>query len=287
MGSELSGTAEMHDGTVWVRYEWDLQMALPDVFTPTQYRFRSARPDELEEVKHVVFTAYGSDPIWGSMIRDIETRMTERITTTLGQPATDYIVAELERQIVAVSGVAISHWTCQNFLTGLCVLPSQQRKGLGKHLLRLSLARLQDMGLNRATVYTELGSIADLKLYRYFNPVREEGVVYPGLGSPPEPAKNVDSQSFSIKHNVYFGGKVQSLGFDAVGGYATVGVLIPGIYRFSADLEEHVTLIEGNLSVKIGGSWREIGPGQKYIVPRGNSFDVRTEEQVAYVCYYK
>jgi purine/pyrimidine-nucleoside phosphorylase len=287
MRSALSTTAAIPRDIVWVRYEWDLRMSQPELVAPTQYSFRSARTNEAEDIKHVVLTAYGSDPIWGSMIKDIERRMTERIATTLGRPCTDYIVAESEQQIVAVSGVAISHWTQQNFLTGLCVLPSHQRNGLGKQLLSLSLSRLRDMGLERATVYTELGSIADLKLYSNFNSVREEGVVYPALESTSEAALNPNSPAVSIKHNVYFDGKVQSLGFNVEGDYTTVGVITPGTYRFAAELEERVTVIKGNLTVKISEHWRDVCPGQGYLVPRGISFDVRTEEYVAYVCHYK
>ncbi len=287
MRSAPSTTTATHGGTLWVRYEWDLRPSLPDVVAPAHYCFRSARTDEAEALKQVVLTAYGSDPVWGLMINDIAGRMTDRIRTTLGCPGTDYIVAECDQQMVAVSGVALSHWSQQNFLTGLCVLPSHQRKGLGKHLLFLSLRRLRGMGLEQATVYTEHGSIADLKLYPKFDSVKEEGVVYPALKSPSEPALSSIVPTVSVKHNVYFDGKVQSLGFNLEGDYTTIGVIAPGTYRFSAELEERVAVLIGYLTVKIGEYWREVRPGQGYLVPKGTSFDVRTEEYVAYVCYYK
>ena len=285
MQSANATTGNQH--SVWVRFEWNLRAALPDVVPPALYRFRSARVHELEQVRDVVLNAYGSDPIWAPLITDIERRMTERIATTFGQPSTDYVVAEREEQIVAVSGVALSHWTQQNLLTGLCVLPSHQRRGVGKHLLFLSLRRLQEMGLERATVYTERGSVADLALYPRFNSVREEGVVYPALSSPSKPGADSGTPSGLIKHNVYFEGQVQSLGFNRTEGYTTLGVIIPGTYRFSAEMEEHVTLIKGRLMVRIGESWREVVAGEAYCVPRGTRFDVQTEEHVAYICDYK
>jgi len=61
----------------------------------------------------------------------IEQRLTERILTTLGMPDTDYLAAECGGRLTAISGVAKAHWTGQNLLTGVCVLPSHQRQGLG------------------------------------------------------------------------------------------------------------------------------------------------------------
>jgi N-acetylglutamate synthase-like GNAT family acetyltransferase len=112
----------------------------------------------------------------------ISARMTERIETTLGSENADYLVARREGEIVAASGVAAEHWTEQNLLTGICVLPEHQRKGLGRHLLGLSLLRLKQMGLRHAQVYTEAGSLADGKIYPLFGSRREEGVRYPGVG---------------------------------------------------------------------------------------------------------
>ena len=111
----------------------------------------------------------------------ISERMIERIKTTLGSENADYVVARSGGEIVAASGVAREHWTDQNLLTGVCVLPEHQRKGLGRHLLGLSLLRLKRMGLRTARVYTESGSLADRKIYPLFGSRREEGVRYPGL----------------------------------------------------------------------------------------------------------
>lgn len=172
----------MHNNTiVWVRFIWDLLKLDIDLRAPAGYTFRSASSDESTLVTQVVLTAYSSDPVWGAFMTDIEKRMTERMRTTLGSPDSDYIVAEYDRKIVAVSGIAKSHWTEQNLLTGICVLADHQRKGLGKYLLGLSLVRLRDMGLLHAKVYTETGSLADRKIYPLFGSIREEGVDYPGL----------------------------------------------------------------------------------------------------------
>jgi ribosomal protein S18 acetylase RimI-like enzyme len=150
------------------------------IAAPHGYTFNSASPHDEQRIIDVVLSAYGSDPIWQPMMANIRKRMTERIKTTLGAKDSDYIVARSGGEIVAVSGVASEHWTDQNLLTGICVLPEHQRKGIGRHLLSLSLRSLKKMGLHTARVYTESGSLADTKIYPLFGSRREEAVRYPG-----------------------------------------------------------------------------------------------------------
>lgn len=176
----------MHNDTItWVRYSWDLKNFEVKLPPPAEYNFRSASNDEFFLVTQCVLAAYVSDPAWQPIMTSIERRMTERIRTTLGEPDSDYLVAEIEGSIAAVSGIAKSHWTDQNLLTGICVLPDHQRKGLGKYLLCLSLLRLREMGLSQARVYTEAGSLADRKIYPLFASTREEGVHYPSMQPSP------------------------------------------------------------------------------------------------------
>lgn len=165
---------------IWVRHSWslnDLEFRLPP---PKGYVFESASVQEGEAIMRVVFLAYGSDPTWRPIMMDIQKRMSERIQTTLGSDDSDYIVARSGSEIIAVSGIARQHWTDQNLLTGICVLPQHQRKGIGRYLLGLSLMRLKEMGLAQAQVYTESGSLADRKVYPDFQSRREVGVRYPG-----------------------------------------------------------------------------------------------------------
>lgn len=91
-----------------------------------------------------------------------------------------------------------------------------------------------------------------------------------------------------MTHNVYFDGKVQSLGFNAESGRGTVGVITEGRYSFSTDSEERVVIISGQLRVKLPGeAWKVVREGENYLVPRDCSFHVEADDEVAYVCYYK
>ena len=168
-------------GIIWARHTWNLDDAEIRPLAPEGYDFDSASPDEEQRIIHVVLRAYASDPAWESMMSGITERMIERIKATLGTVNADYLVARSGGEIVAASGVAREHRTDQNLLTGVCVLPEYQRKGLGRHLLGLSLLRLKQMGLHTARVYTESDSRADRKVYPLFGSRREEGVRYPGV----------------------------------------------------------------------------------------------------------
>lgn len=113
---------------------------------------------------------------------DIKRRLPERIAVTLGTKGSTYIGALQLNKLVGVTGVAAAHWSGQNLLTGICVLPANQRLGLGKSLLGISLLVLRAAGRSQARVYTAANSLADQKLYSLFEAVREEDVLYPLLG---------------------------------------------------------------------------------------------------------
>lgn len=92
-----------------------------------------------------------------------------------------------------------------------------------------------------------------------------------------------------MQHNVYFGGDVQSLTLSKGKEKATVGVMKPGRYTFSTSSEEHMTVISGALSVLLPGTdeWRNYTEGQTFVVPPGQSFDVESTGDSAYLCVYR
>lgn len=71
-----------------------------------------------------------------------------------------------------------------------------------------------------------------------------------------------------MKHNVYFEGKVQSLGLDEHEGYATLGVIEPGAYTFSTSSEERMTIVAGSMRVRLpSGEWQEYRAEESFIIP--------------------
>ena len=89
--------------------------------------------------------------------------------------------------------------------------------------------------------------------------------------------------------NEYFDGKVKSLAFTDGNDKATVGVMAAGEYEFGTNTIEHMTLISGEMTVKLPGEseWREITINETFIVEADTSFLVRIGCDSAYLCLYK
>jgi uncharacterized protein YaiE (UPF0345 family) len=91
-----------------------------------------------------------------------------------------------------------------------------------------------------------------------------------------------------LKHNSYFDGKVQSVGFERLGRRMTAGVIAPGEYHFGTEAPERMTVVSGELQIRIdaGGDWRGYPAGTTFEVPGRSGFDVRATEPAAYVCEF-
>lgn len=91
-----------------------------------------------------------------------------------------------------------------------------------------------------------------------------------------------------LKHNTYFEGHVQSIGFERHGRRATVGAIAPGEYHFGTDAPERMTVVSGEIEAKLQGdtAWRAYPTGTSFEVPGKASFDVRTREPSAYLCEF-
>lgn len=91
----------------------------------------------------------------------------------------------------------------------------------------------------------------------------------------------------TIAHNVYFEGKVQSLGLETAKGKATLGVMKKGAYTFSTSSPEKMVIVSGTMEVKlVGADLKEYSEGEEFDVVANTSFDVICNSDVAYLCYY-
>jgi purine/pyrimidine-nucleoside phosphorylase len=90
------------------------------------------------------------------------------------------------------------------------------------------------------------------------------------------------------KHNSYFDGKVQSLGFERNGRRATVGVVSPGEYHFGTDAAERMTVVSGELHVRLNPAddWQVYPVGTAFEVPQKSGFDVKATTAAAYLCEF-
>jgi purine/pyrimidine-nucleoside phosphorylase len=91
-----------------------------------------------------------------------------------------------------------------------------------------------------------------------------------------------------LKHNTYFNGNVQSVGFERNGRKATVGVIDAGEYHFNTDAAERMTVTSGELHAKVGGGqWLVYPAGTAFEVPAQSGFDVKAVGgPAAYLCEF-
>jgi purine/pyrimidine-nucleoside phosphorylase len=92
-----------------------------------------------------------------------------------------------------------------------------------------------------------------------------------------------------FKVNEYYEGKVKSIAFDSPAGPATVGVMAPGAYEFATRTLEIMQVVSGKLTVKLPGqeAWQAFGPGQTFSVPADRKFQLKLDEESAYLCLYR
>ena len=91
-----------------------------------------------------------------------------------------------------------------------------------------------------------------------------------------------------LKHNVYFEGKVQSIGFERNGRRQTAGVVDAGEYHFGTDAAERMTVVSGELAVKLDGAseWKAYAAGTSFEISAKSGFDVRAASPSAYLCEF-
>jgi len=88
--------------------------------------------------------------------------------------------------------------------------------------------------------------------------------------------------------NEYFEGKVKSIAFQTAALPATVGVMSTGDYTFGTDCREIMTVVSGDLTVKLPGKddWHTFIAGQTFEVEANQSFDIKVTTETAYLCQY-
>jgi uncharacterized protein YaiE (UPF0345 family) len=91
-----------------------------------------------------------------------------------------------------------------------------------------------------------------------------------------------------LNHNVYFDGKVQSIGFERNGRRLTSGVVDAGEFHFGTDAPERMTVVSGELHVRPEGAqeWRAYPAGTAFEIGGKSGFDVRAAAPVAYLCEF-
>ena len=89
--------------------------------------------------------------------------------------------------------------------------------------------------------------------------------------------------------NEYFDGQVKSIAFQTQTLPATVGVMAAGEYTFNTHQKEYMTVVSGELMVKLPGSdtFKRFSEGETFIVEANQSFDLQVPVATAYLCKYE
>ncbi|MFI3320286.1 MAG: pyrimidine/purine nucleoside phosphorylase [Rikenellaceae bacterium] len=92
-----------------------------------------------------------------------------------------------------------------------------------------------------------------------------------------------------FKKNEYFDGKVASLAFEGSEGRATSGVMAAGEYEFGTATIEIMTVISGEMDVKLPGEteFKTYKKFESFEVAKDVKFGVRVAADTAYLCLYK
>ena len=89
--------------------------------------------------------------------------------------------------------------------------------------------------------------------------------------------------------NSYFDGKVTSrtVTFED-GEVKSLGVMLPGAYKFGTQDKEIMEILSGEIIVKLPDSdiWKGIKGGESFEVPANSSFEVKVSELTDYCCSY-
>lgn len=90
--------------------------------------------------------------------------------------------------------------------------------------------------------------------------------------------------------NIYHEGKVTSRTIiTAEGEMKTLGVMLPGVYRFNTQQAEVMEILQGACRVKIGtaDTWQEILSGQSFAVPANSHFEIEVTQLLDYICHFE
>lgn len=102
----------------------------------------------------------------------------------------------------------------------------------------------------------------------------------------------MEYKNATVRHkaNVYHDGKVTSRTVIMSDGETkTLGIMLPGAYRFGTDAPERMELTQGQCRVKLAdeSQWTDYEAGQSFHVPGQSSFEIEVVELLDYICHFE
>lgn len=89
--------------------------------------------------------------------------------------------------------------------------------------------------------------------------------------------------------NSYFDDNVKSIALENQEGVSTVGVMMIGNYEFGTSKREYMTVVSGELIVKLPdeNDWKTFSQGEAFIVEANETFSLQVKQTTAYLCRYE
>ena len=97
------------------------------------------------------------------------------------------------------------------------------------------------------------------------------------------------SATVLAKANIYFDGKVVSHSvITSDGEKKTLGVILPGEYKFDTVAPERMDITVGDCSVKVADAteWSKVSAGDGFDVPGDSFFVIKVEDECQYICSF-
>ncbi len=101
--------------------------------------------------------------------------------------------------------------------------------------------------------------------------------------------KKLESVNVVKAANIYFDGKVSSRTVEfADGSIKTLGIMLPGEYKFNTGKPELMEIQSGQLSYCLAGEtqWHNVQGGQSFNVPGNSSFELKVTQVADYICSF-
>ena len=89
--------------------------------------------------------------------------------------------------------------------------------------------------------------------------------------------------------SVYFDGQVTSRKVTfADGTFKTLGIMMPGDYKFGTKERELMDILAGDCEILLPGEsqWQTIKGGESFYVPANSEFEIKAKTLVDYCCSY-
>jgi len=168
----------------WKRFTWTLSTLPAQVpALPERYTVRAASREDLEIVKHVIFSAFALDSAWSDTLATAREWLEHQIGLAFERESVPALVMQHGQRIIAASALTTEFDAETHLLSGPCVLMEYHNRGIGSALLFHSLRQLKQAGLEQVSAVTKENVVVAKFLYPKFGSTQADHAFEPGLAS--------------------------------------------------------------------------------------------------------